>query len=79
MSVSETVMRMVEPYHTSAQITAASATQSSASSTWLRFQSRRSPSRSAPPTVSCSSSAACSGVREVTSSFRVDSPAYRGR
>ena len=24
-------------------------------------------------------SAACSGVREVTSSFRVDSPAYRGR
>ena len=61
MSVSETVMRMVEPYHTSAQITAASATQSSASSTWLRFQSRRSPSRSAPPTVSCSSSAACSG------------------
>ena len=43
MSVSETVMRMVEPYHTSAQITAASATQSSASSRWLRFQSRRSP------------------------------------
>ena len=32
MSVSETVMRMVEPYHISAQITAASAAHSSATS-----------------------------------------------